>query len=195
MKVKDLSQPLLSGRMGNLIYYVRNGVQCVRRAEVPGKKRKKERSDQQKGVTGRFAIVQAFYAAYCRQVSRDIWRAAARAEGKMAHNLFNSTNCRCFSGEGKLVDFVNFTFTNRERPPANRCIVRFPAVRTTAGSERIGQAAGFVRRIHTVGTGNRRRTRVLLFCPRRRKRLFGLSIFPDQCHPLSSTAYNMNVMK
>ena len=111
MKVKDLSQPLLSGRMGNLIYYVRNGVQCVRRAEVPGKKRKKERSDQQKGVTGRFAIVQAFYAAYCRQVSRDIWRAAARAEGKMAHNLFNSTNCRCFSGEGKLVDFVNFTFT------------------------------------------------------------------------------------
>ena len=46
--------------MGNLIYYVRNGVQCVRRAEVPGKKRKKERSDQQKGVTGRFAIVQAF---------------------------------------------------------------------------------------------------------------------------------------
>ena len=96
MKVKDLSQPLLSGRMGNLIYYVRNGVQCVRRAEVPGKKRKKERSDQQKGVTGRFAIVQAFYA---------------RAEGKMAHNLFNSTNCRCFSGEGKLVDFVNFTFT------------------------------------------------------------------------------------
>ena len=213
MKVKDLSQPLLSGRMGNLIYYVRNGVQCVRRAEVPGKKRKKERSDQQKGVTGRFAIVQAFYAAYCRQVSRDIWRAAARAEGKMAHNLFNSTNCRCFSGEGKLVDFVNFTFTKgslllprglkieqvegteRERPPANRCIVRFPAVRTTAGSERIGQAAGFVRRIHTVGTGNRRRTRVLLFCPRRRKRLFGLSIFPDQCHPLSSTAYNMNVMK
>ena len=111
MKVKDLSQPLLSGRMGNLIYYVRNGVQCVRRAEVPGKKRKKERSDQQKGVTGRFAIVQAFYAAYCRQVSRDIWRAAARAEGKMAHNMFNSTNCRCFSGEGKLVDFVNFTFT------------------------------------------------------------------------------------
>lgn len=37
MKVKDLSQPLFSGRMGNLIYYVRNGVQCVQRAEVPGK--------------------------------------------------------------------------------------------------------------------------------------------------------------
>ena len=226
MKVKDLSQPLLSGRMGNLIYYVRNGVQCVRRAEVPGKKRKKERSDQQKGVTGRFAIVQAFYAAYCRQVSRDIWRAAARAEGKMAHNLFNSTNCRCFSGEGKLVDFVNFTFTKgslllprglkieQVEGTERRFRVSWQEERewaTATGSDllQIGvlydslplgprlavQAAGFVRRIHTVGTGNRRRTRVLLFCPRRRKRLFGLSIFPDQCHPLSSTAYNMNVMK
>ena len=146
----------------------------------------------------------------------------------MAHNLFNSTNCRCFSGEGKLVDFVNFTFTKgslllprglkieqvegterrfrvswqeeREWATATgsdllQIGVLYDSLRTTAGSERIGQAAGFVRRIHTVGTGNRRRTRVLLFCPRRRKRLFGLSIFPDQCHPLSSTAYNMNVMK
>lgn len=62
-------------------------------------------------MTGRFAIVQTFYAVYCRQVSRDIWRAVARAGGKMTHNLFNSTNCRCCSGEGKLVDFVNFTLT------------------------------------------------------------------------------------
>ena len=129
MKVKDLSQPLLSGRMGNLIYYVRNGVQCVRRAEVPGLAQGQHHRlppvpdglpepppallqfRRAQDRAGRFAIVQAFYAAYCRQVSRDIWRAAARAEGKMAHNLFNSTNCRCFSGEGKLVDFVNFTFT------------------------------------------------------------------------------------
>ena len=198
MKVKDLSQPLLSGRMGNLIYYVRNGVQCVRRAEVPGKKRKKERSDQQKGVTGRFAIVQAFYAAYCRQVSRDIWRAAARAEGKMAHNLFNSTNCRCFSGEGKLVDFVNFTFTKgslllprglkieQVEGTERRFRVSWQEERewaTATGSDLLqigvlydslplgprlavsvsGRRRGFVRRIHTVGTGNRRRTRVLLF--------------------------------
>ena len=101
MKVKDLSQPLLSGRMGNLIYYVRNG------CSVSGERKYREKTEERtvgsaKGVTGRFAIVQAFYAAYCRQVSRDIWRAAARAEGKTAHNLFNSTNCRCFSGEGSL---------------------------------------------------------------------------------------------
>ena len=115
MKVKDLSQPLLSGRMGNLIYYVRNGVQCVRRAEVPGKKRKKERSDQQKGVTGRFAIVQAFYAAYCRQVSRDIWRAAAKL-GILFPNLFGLhpqlLNCaqphRC--GARVFFDFGGFSF-------------------------------------------------------------------------------------
>lgn len=89
MKVKDLSQPLFSGRMGNLIYYVRNGVQCVRRAEVPG---------------------------------------------KMAHNLFNSTNCRCFSGEGKLVDFVNFTFTkgNLLLPVKTEALIRIANI---SGSE------------------------------------------------------------
>lgn len=110
MKVKDLSQPLLSGRMGNLIYYVRNGVQCVRRAEVPGKKRKKERSDQQKGVTGRFAIVQAFYAAYCRQVSRDIWRAAARAEGKNGAQPVQLDELPVFQRRGEACGFRQFYF-------------------------------------------------------------------------------------
>lgn len=97
--------------MGNLIYYVRNGVQCVRRVEVPGNKHKTERSSQQKKVTGRFAIVQSFYAFFRKHISQDIWQLAAKAEGKMGSNLFNSVNCRCFSGEGKLVDFVNFAFT------------------------------------------------------------------------------------
>lgn len=111
MKVKDLSQPLISGRMGNLIYYVRNGQQCIRRMEVPGKKPKTERTAQQKKVTGRFAIVQSFYAFFRKYVARDIWQLAAKAEGKMGSNLFNATNCRCFNGEGKLVDFVNFAFS------------------------------------------------------------------------------------
>ena len=69
MKVKDLSQPLLSGRMGNLIYYVRNGVQCVRRAEVPGKKRKKERSDQQQTAHTCIAFLPAKTEALIRIVN------------------------------------------------------------------------------------------------------------------------------
>lgn len=131
MKIKDLSQPLISGRMGNLIYYVRNGVQCVRRMEMPGKKPKTGRSDQQKKVTGRFANVQAFYASYCRTVSREIWRVAAREENKMAHNLFNSVNCRCFSDERKILDFVNFTFTK-----GSLLLPRELKVERIAGTER-----------------------------------------------------------
>lgn len=229
MKVKDLSQPLLSGRMGNLIYYVRNGVQCVRRAEVPGKNgRKNGRISKRSDRTFRHRTgflcgllppsVTGYLAGSCQGGRKNgaqpvqldelpVFQRRGEACGFRQFYFYEGVPAfakgiedRTGWGDreavpGELAGRARMGHSNRERPPANRCIVRFPAVRTTAGSERIGQAAGFVRRIHTVGTGNRRRTRVLLFCPRRRKRLFGLSIFPDQCHPLSSTAYNMNVMK
>lgn len=114
MQVKDLSTPLMKGRMGNLIYYVRNGKQCVRRVAIPGKKRKWEeegRTTKQKTVTGRFAIVQAFYSKYSECISPEIWRLAAREERRMAPNLFNSVNSHCFSGDGELIDFEKFRFT------------------------------------------------------------------------------------
>lgn len=114
MKVHDSANPLLSGRMGNLIYYVRNGKQFVRRVAIPGKKRiweTEERTPKQKTVTGRFTIVQSFYSKYCECISPKIWRIAAQGEGRMAPNLFNSVNCKCFDGEGKLVDFEKFLFT------------------------------------------------------------------------------------
>lgn len=114
MKIKDVTTSLLSGKIGNLIYYVRGGKQYVRRAAIPGKRKKwkKEgRTPKQRAVTERFSIVQAFYSAYRRTVSPDIWSLAAKAEGKMAHNLFNSMNCGCFNGEGKLADFEKFHFS------------------------------------------------------------------------------------
>lgn len=114
MQVKDSTTPLMKGRMGNLIYYVRNGKQCVRRVAIPGKKRKWEedgRTLKQKTVTGRFAVVQAFYSKYCEWITPEIWRLAAREEGRMAPNLFNAVNSHYFSGEGKLVDFEKFRFT------------------------------------------------------------------------------------
>ncbi|WP_251619773.1 hypothetical protein [Odoribacter lunatus] len=117
MQVKDVTTPLLSGKIGNLIYYVRGGKQYVRRAAIPGKKRKWEvsgRTPKQKAVTGRFSIVQAFYSSYRRTVSPDIWTMAARREGKMAHNLFYAMNCGCFNGEGELVDFEKFHFAYGE---------------------------------------------------------------------------------
>lgn len=117
MQIKDITTPLLSGRTGNLIYYVRGGKQYVRRATIPGKKRKWEktgRTSSQQAVTERFSIVQAFYSAYRRTVSPDIWKLAAQAEGKMAHNLFYTMNCGCFNGAGELVDFEKFQFSHGE---------------------------------------------------------------------------------
>lgn len=112
MKGHDSNPQLLSGRIGNLIYYVRGGKQCIRRVAIPGKKKKtEERTPRQKAVSGRFTIVQTFYATYSEYISPDIWRIAARQEGRIASNLFHSVNCRCFSGEGKLLDFEKFLFT------------------------------------------------------------------------------------
>ena len=39
------------------------------------------------------------------------WRLAAREEGKMAHNLFHSTNCGCLNAEGKMAAPELFQFT------------------------------------------------------------------------------------
>lgn len=117
MEIKDLGLGLISGRMGNMVYYVRNGKQCVRRVAIPGKKRKWEtegRTEKQKAVTGRFAIVQAFYAKYMKEVSAGIWRAAGRKRKQTGPNLFNSLNCKCFSGDGRLADFENFLFAEGE---------------------------------------------------------------------------------
>lgn len=117
MEVKDSGLGLISGRMGNMVYYVRNGKQCVRRVAIPGKKRKWEtegRTEKQKAVTGRFAIVQAFYAKYRTEVSAEIWQRAARKKQQTGPNLFNSLNCKCFSGDGRLLDFENFLFAEGE---------------------------------------------------------------------------------
>lgn len=117
MEAKDLGLGLISGRLGNMIYYVRNGKQCVRRVAIPGKKQRSEtegRTEKQRAVTGRFAIVQAFYAKYNRAVSAKIWQAAARKRRMTGSNLFNSVNCKCFSGDGRLVDFETFRFADGE---------------------------------------------------------------------------------
>lgn len=114
METKDLHSGLFSGKLGNLVYYVRNGKQCIRRAGIPGKKPKwetEEQTERQKAVRGRFAIVQAFYTKYRQRITPGIWQIAAGLKGKTGQNYFHSMNCKCFSGEGKLVDFDHFLFS------------------------------------------------------------------------------------
>lgn len=119
MKVTNSWLGELHGKIGNVIFYTRNGKTYARRATTPGKKRKKERTPQQRAVTGRFRIVQRLYSYYCKQVSPDIWRLAAKAQGRMAPNLFHLENCGCFSGEGKLVkpDLFKFSAGTLLLPP------------------------------------------------------------------------------
>lgn len=100
--------------MGNLIYYVMNGKQYVRRVAIPGKKRKREKEGihpkQQEQMT-RFRRVQSYYTIFRKQVGDAVWRSAAREAGSRAHNLFMRVNSPCFDGQGVLLDFKTFRFS------------------------------------------------------------------------------------
>ncbi len=104
----------IRGKMGDLIFYKRGNKVCVRRVAIPGKPRKWERegfSDARKTCMNRFAVVQELYRYFRREVSADIWRLAAREQGKMAHNLFYSTNYRCFDAGREVLDAEGFQFS------------------------------------------------------------------------------------
>ena len=92
------------GKVGNLIFYTRNGRTFARRVAVPGRKRK-PRTERQRAVATRFRTLQGLYSWFSRYVSAEIWRAAARARGRgeLPQNVFHSLNCECFDGEGRLV--------------------------------------------------------------------------------------------
>ena len=109
MKIIDESRGLYSGKLHGKIYYVRNGKGYVRSAPEP--KDRYVPSEKQAAVNTRFQAVQRLYSFYKDVVSADVWRAAARAEGKMAPNLFFTRNHACFDGRGDLVDPSAFVFS------------------------------------------------------------------------------------
>lgn len=102
------------GRVGNMIYYVRNGQTYARRVAIPGKKRKREdgeRTPKQRAVNTRFATLQSVYSHFARMVSSDIWRIAGRPQGQMAANLFHAANYACYDAEGRMADPAGFRFS------------------------------------------------------------------------------------
>lgn len=114
MKADANTGLLIRGKVGDLIYYVRNGKQYVRRKLIPGKQPKWETrglTEKQKAVSVRFAVVQTFYSKYNECISPVIWRSAAQKARRTGPNLFHSLNSKCFDGEGKLVDFEHFLFS------------------------------------------------------------------------------------
>lgn len=128
MKMKDPHTGLISGKMGNQIYYVVDGKQYIRRASIPGKKRKTEvegTHPKHKEIMTRFSMVQSYYTFFRKHVSDTIWKTAGRMEHCRADNLFHRLNSRCFSGDGKLADFATFRFSYGElQLPRNIAIAK-----------------------------------------------------------------------
>ena len=98
------------GKLGNLVFYTMNGRTFARRVRIPGKKRK-PRTEGQRGMARRFAIVQKMYSFYKEEISPDIWRLAGKAAGRRGNMLFTSLNSGCFDGEGRMADPEAFHFS------------------------------------------------------------------------------------
>lgn len=111
MRIEDPEGRTYHGRVGNMIYYSRHGKTYARRVSKSGTKKKKERTERQRALSQRFAAMQMLYEFFRRAVSPEIWRAAAREEGKMAHNAFHSANYGCVDGEGRMADAASFQFS------------------------------------------------------------------------------------
>lgn len=148
MKVKDFFKGIVVGRHGNVIYYERNGELCVRRYAIPGKKRKRDTegpTPKQREAMARFAAVQRFYREYAKQVSADAWKLAGVAREMSAVNLFHSLNCACFNGQGEMVDFEKFCFSEgggdlpreiKVEREGNRCVVTWSEERDWSSAAR-----------------------------------------------------------
>lgn len=108
MKVIDPEGKLFSGRVGNMVYCVRNGKTYVRRmAELDGR----ERTGRQRAVTSRFSTMQQLYSYFHQCVSADIWKLAAREVGRQGMHLFHSVNCGCVDEKGMIVQPGLFRFS------------------------------------------------------------------------------------
>lgn len=118
MKVETILGTGFRGKLGNLVFYVRNGKTCVRRLKAAGTK-PKERTDRQKALSRRFLGVQMAYKYYREAISEEIWRVAGKEQGRMAHNLFHSKNYACFDREGHLAkpDLFHFADGSLQLPP------------------------------------------------------------------------------
>ena len=114
MEVIDDAGRKYRGKMGNLIYYTVNGKTYVRRARKRPGRQGKPRTEKQKALSGRFRLVQKVYSFYMQTVSADIWRIAARAQGRRGQNLFCEVNSGCFEAGVGIASPETFRFSEGE---------------------------------------------------------------------------------
>lgn len=84
----------LSGRMGDFIFYVRNGTQCMR--SMP-KKVKNTNSKAQNTRRNQFASASSFASSLLQVLVHPYWNAIAKKEKRTGYNFFLSHNLPAFA--------------------------------------------------------------------------------------------------
>jgi hypothetical protein len=84
----------LSGRMGDLIFYVRNGKQCMR--SMP-RKVKNPKSKAQTRQRTQFASASSFASSLLKELIHPYWNAIAKKENRTGYNFFLSSNLPAFT--------------------------------------------------------------------------------------------------
>lgn len=115
VKIKD-ELDNLTGTIGNLIYYQRNGKTYVRTKPVTYRDAKTEK---QVLARGRFAGCNRFYDLLRSDLFRRIWKVAAEGTGKNAKNLFVQHNIYAFGKEKEVIDYSRLKFSTGLLPLPN----------------------------------------------------------------------------
>ena len=110
MKVIDFGKGF-SGKIGGVVYYEMNGKLYARSAPRQRTREELENvSETVKGINRRFKVIQQLYSLYRKHVSPDIWRLAAKEQGKMAHNL-NAHNLLLYHTEDTTLSTRKQSYT------------------------------------------------------------------------------------
>jgi hypothetical protein len=84
----------ISGRMGNVIFYVRNGKQCMR--AMP-QKVKNPKSKKQTKRRAQFGETVKFASSLLSELIHPYWNPIAKKEDRSGYNLFLTTNMQAFT--------------------------------------------------------------------------------------------------
>jgi hypothetical protein len=84
----------ISGRMGNVIFYVRNGKQCMR--AMP-QKVKNPKSKKQSKRRSQFGETAKFASSLLKVLIHPYWNPIAKQENRSGYNLFLTTNMPAFA--------------------------------------------------------------------------------------------------
>jgi len=105
----------ISGKIGNLVWYIRHGIQYIR---IKPAKYHDKKSPEQLAQRKRMAACQALYHTYKDTIFRPIWN--KKAVGKSGYNLFLHFNTMMFDGKGNIADYDNLKIAIGDLPlPTN----------------------------------------------------------------------------